>query len=250
MLSKEDLAKYPFVSEASAYVRAKGVTLEDLAKAGYEKVVERAIERVKEALEGRGKSLARRVIEGVFDVDVEVLSYPVTVLMLSIIDDSYLSHRFVESESLRVERELRAESEDKLVEIAASAFNWALVKLEGVRVGGREYQYGINFTDYLSVAMGFKSSYWKLVNRTLSSGTVLITKNELAKLMSEALKTRLMEKVRSKEARLEEVSQPLKDALESIKAELERLKPRLPPTPVRLEDRQAAYPPCLSLIHI
>ncbi|MEM1537198.1 MAG: DNA primase large subunit PriL [Candidatus Nezhaarchaeales archaeon] len=243
MLSREDLAKYPFTSEASAYIRAKGVTLEDLVKPGYEKVVERAIERIREALEGKGKTVAERVIEGAFDLDVEILSYPVAVFLLSIIKDDYLLQRFAERESLKVERRLKAESEDKLAEIAINAFNWRLMMVEEGGAGGREYRYRMDFADYLSVAMGFKSSYWKLVNRTLYSGTVLITKNELAKLVSEALRKRLIEKV--KEAHVEEFPEELKDVVESVRSELERLKARLPQMPVKLEDRQAAYPPCI-----
>ena len=50
MLTRADLAKYPFLTEASEYVRELGFSIDDIATPEFGPVVERAEKRLEEAL--------------------------------------------------------------------------------------------------------------------------------------------------------------------------------------------------------
>jgi len=72
LLSKEDLAKYPFLKETHEYVRSIGLTLEDLSDEVGREIVDLAAERIRSAIERR---VRRELAE---DLDVEILSFPVS----------------------------------------------------------------------------------------------------------------------------------------------------------------------------
>ena len=54
MLTRADLAKYPFLLEAQEYIRELGFTIEDIAQPEFSPVLERAEKRLEEAL-AKGK---------------------------------------------------------------------------------------------------------------------------------------------------------------------------------------------------
>ncbi|NHV45205.1 MAG: hypothetical protein HA493_00970, partial [Candidatus Verstraetearchaeota archaeon] len=52
MLTKEDLAKYPFLKKASEYIESLNLSINDFTDK-YSDIVERALERIKFAVEGK-----------------------------------------------------------------------------------------------------------------------------------------------------------------------------------------------------
>lgn len=55
--------------------------------------------------------------------------------------------------------------------------------------------FSVHVTDYLRYAVRIKSDDWKLVNRELKRGHVILTKNEFVRLIEEAIKEKFMEKI-------------------------------------------------------
>ena len=109
LISIADYAKYPFTIEASEFVKQWDINISDFS-GPYFSVLDRAEERIKEAL-----------IEGVVswsdrpEYEVEILSYPTAILIVSAIKDSYLKRRYALSEARRAYLLLRNEDEDKIV---------------------------------------------------------------------------------------------------------------------------------------
>jgi len=238
VLVKEDLAKYPFTPEAQDFVKEKGLSVEELARPEYYLVLRRAIDRVREAVEN-GIVTAK-----LSEVEVEVLSYPAAVLLVNLSGDKYLQSRYAEGEAKRALMLLRGESPDKLAYLATHCFNWRVERVY-VELGFRSYEFSILWRDYLSVAMGFKSPYWKLVNRVLSRGQVYLQRHELARLMAEALRERLLQRF-SIPLSLSP-AEPVKDALKEV-VELGRLRVVRSTASAELPlcGGEEAYPPCIK----
>ncbi|PCN49992.1 hypothetical protein B6U99_06895, partial [Candidatus Geothermarchaeota archaeon ex4572_27] len=209
VLSLEDLAKYPFSVEAQEYIRSRGITVEDLLQPEYADVLGRAIERVEEAI------LRSQVSVKLDRPEVEVLSYPAAVMVASLCSDRAVSSRYAEAEARRAYGLLRREPPEKVLRIARGTFNWD-VDRAGVKVGPRAYEYSMSWLDYLKVAMGFKSPHWKLVNRPLANGRVYLQRHELARMVAEALRGRLLSRLSSPPSM--EPPQPIREAVERLRS--------------------------------
>src|SRR5207245_9760404 len=77
MLTRADLAKYPFLNEASDYIKELGISIDDIASPDFSPVLERAETRLEEAL-SKG-----RVSNEFQNENAEILSFPVSNLILS-----------------------------------------------------------------------------------------------------------------------------------------------------------------------
>src|SRR2546430_17582105 len=118
MLTKADLAKYPFLSEASEYVRELGFSIEELSGPEFSSVLDRAEGRLEEAL-SKG-----RVSADITNENAEILSFPVSNLILSLVGEERARRRFALAEAKRAYELLRQESPEKLEHIASTTFAW------------------------------------------------------------------------------------------------------------------------------
>ncbi len=188
MSSKGDLAKYPFTKEAQKYIENLNLDIRDLVSPKYSSLLRRGGERVIEALEkGIVSYKDNNYVE-------ELLSFPLARLLVESLGDDYLRRRYAVAESKRVDKLLAMEENDKLIYIARETFGWDIRKAPRQSIGGRFYDYELNVVNYLEYAPYFQDKYWKLVNRVLHKGYVYLRKNDVARLISEAVKWRLMEK--------------------------------------------------------
>src|SRR5437773_4736745 len=71
MLTRADLAKYPFLAEASDYVRELGFSIDEIAAPEFGPVLDRAEKRLEEAL-SKGQVSNDSISES-----TEILSFPV-----------------------------------------------------------------------------------------------------------------------------------------------------------------------------
>jgi len=236
---QEDLAKYPFSKDAVEYLRSLKFSVDDLRGPVGEEIMNRALERILQAVE-------RRTIAPVLhaDYDVELLSFPAAILLLRAIGDRLLSSRYAVAEAKRAFFFLSAEPLEKLVYLATRTFEWK-VELAEERVGSRHYQLRVHFADYLSSVPEF-SPPWKLVNRAREGGMVLVTKHEFARLLEEAVKDYVLMRLAEREP-LEEVPEHVRPWLEEVERVWGKIKTKVEAIragPVVEE----AYPPCMRAI--
>ncbi|RLE77465.1 MAG: DNA primase regulatory subunit PriL [Thermoprotei archaeon] len=177
-ISFYDLVKYPFLREAVEYFRARGLTLSDLETDVGRRILERAYERIEEAIRHRRVSTDLSL-----DPEIELLSFPVALLLLSALGDGPLIHRYATAESKRVGELLKGEDLDKLLWIARETFGWDV----RAQSDGEGAAVAVHFANYVS-HIPQASREWKLVNRRLTKGYVLVSKSELARLLEEAVK--------------------------------------------------------------
>ncbi|MGQ9721117.1 MAG: DNA primase regulatory subunit PriL [Candidatus Jordarchaeum sp.] len=234
MYSKADLAKYPFIVEAQKYIESLNLDIEDLASSEYSSVLKRGMERVLEALENGYVSY-----QG--NAHVELLSFPIARLFVESLGDEYLRRRYAVAESKRADKLLANEEDDKLINIVKETFRWAVEKALK-RVGGRFYEYKLKVNNYLEYAPYFQDKYWKLVNRVLDEGYVYVRKIDVARLISEAVKWRLMEK----KGKPSELPPAMKEMINTIRIKLENQKIDRGIDEGISEVSKEAFPPCIS----
>ena len=187
MLTRADLAKYPFLNEASDYVKQLGISIDDIASPDLYPVLERAEKRLEEAL-SKG-----RVSNDFQNENAEILSFPVSNLILSLTGEERAQRRFALAEAKRAYELLRQESPEKLEHIARSTFGWKLKKIDA-QPGKKFYDFAIYLADYLRNSVRLKEPKWKLPNRILDHGFVYATREEMARLLEEEVRTRILKR--------------------------------------------------------
>lgn len=189
MFGKIDLAKYPFSAEAAEYVKSKGLTLEDLASQELRPILDRAEERARGAILGARIPEWRRGEE-----EVEILSYPVALMLMSLVGDQGAQRRFALAEAKRAYEFLREDSPEKITRIGEGTFGMR-IRAAGERRSDRFYEFELHFADYLRDTASLRHGKWKLCNRILSGGWVSLTREELARLIQEEVYRRILERL-------------------------------------------------------
>ena len=241
-LTKLDLAKYPFLRAASAYVAEMHLDIKDLTSPSLSGILDRAIKRVSEAIR------AGEVSTSIVDEDLEVLSYPVAIALVAAVGNDYLEKRYALAEAKRAEHFLLAEPADKLLAIARE-LGWHLRRIE-VLDGGILYEFSVSVLDYLRNASGLKGPKWKLVNRLVRSGEVLLTSQELARLLTEEIRRRIEASLEKATKGARELPEALRPYVEKVRELLKELRLGEGPSLEAVgEVRFEAFPPCMKAIY-
>jgi DNA primase large subunit len=176
MLSEREAAKYPFTSEAVGLVDGLDLQLDDLTDPAYTKILDRAADRVVEAI------TIGEVSAVLTDPLTELLSFPVAIMFVSSIGEHYLNRRYSLAEAVRSYSLLQQEYEERIIQIAETEFNWD-IKRDPETIDGVLHTLKLSFNNYLEVASTFHEPKWKLVNRNLDTGFVSLTGIEAARLL-------------------------------------------------------------------
>lgn len=231
ILSKLDAAKYPFTSLAAKIVEKLETELGvDSILSPNSEVLRRSIERIREAIYSGVTSVYMK------DLDVEVLSHPLSLFLVKAVNNPKLLNVYAEAEKNRVFVNIINEDVNKIALLANDGFNWH-VKVEKERIF-------LRFDEYLKVSVNMMDSYWKLVNRKLEEGYVEVTKRDLCRLIAEAYRGKIIEVVmRSKE----NIHGGLNAVIEELSKEVKAI---LPPTKIQEsvalnEYNPSALPPCI-----
>jgi len=185
-------AKYPFTREGMAKYTAltSKTPLTDLPNTQEGKqLLEKARDMLKEVLT-RGSAPAR-VLDG-GDGDNELLVHYLAVVLTAGLDKA-LWRRVADAESKRFSKYLENEDLDCIMYIAWG-FGIEAVPIDALGLGGGlglAYDVGVRVWSYLRFAPR-NDPNWKLVNRFLTRGWVLLARRELVRLVEEAVEARVM----------------------------------------------------------
>ena len=240
MPTREDQAKYPFLRKASSFIEEFEVTLKDLAAPEYSCIVKRAVERVKDSIEGK------KIVVDWKDPETEILAYPLALAFIYGLKMKQLISRFAVAEQKRCYELLNMEKDNqKLAEVAEDGFGWKLEPID-VNLEGEKFDFSLSVTKYLEVAPRFHSTRWKLVNRYLLNGEVFLKKREAARLISEFVKNKIIDRAIEDEIRKFEIPEVFRSHLEEFIMLAKRWHVYEDETPVGLVEE--AKPPCVMAI--
>lgn len=185
------LARYPFLADAREAVVAADADLPSLVTDGDGPVVERAMERVESAIESGDVGAAHRTPR------VELLSYPVARVLVSLVNDPGLTRRYAHAEAETATARFAADREGaalKSVDRQPLTLETLLEEFDLTdRVEPVDHGYEIDVSTYLSLAENLDGERWRLVSRELAAGTVPVTEDEFSELLREAVHDRVAE---------------------------------------------------------
>ncbi len=232
-LGIEDLAKYPFLEETGKYIQKRGLSINDISEPDFNKVIFRAKKRVLEAIR------SREVSGNISDPTVEILSFPVALMLVKATKLDHLANRYSHAEALRVERLLEGEREKLIVQIFNNILNIELASITAEKKSLSTFNYKIPVIDYLKRAARFHELEWKLINRVVDQGYVYLRTRELIRLIREEIGNMIREKLKDM------VVPRLPEKLNKIVQEITKI---IPPSKINGRARVTPdkYPPCVK----
>ena len=227
----DDLAKYTFLPQAGDFIRAQGISISDLASGDYQKVLDRAEQRVMQALENT------KISQDILDREVEIMSFPVSLMLVKSTNLDHVMARYALAEAIRVEQFLKKERNGRIIE---ELFKTSLgIELEHNSHNSALPDFKIPIEEYVKRATQFHKSEWKLVNRIVGEGKVYLIQDDLIRLIREEIRIMIMQRLR--DIKLSK----LPDNLQTIVKRIMDVAPPPPQSPYTIiHIAPENYPPC------
>ncbi len=228
-------ARYPFLRESAEFAESNSAGIEDLLSSpSYSDARNRGLKRVLEAIDASRISDVSLIKE--YDRLMEVLSYPYARMIVSCVNDRFLTKRYALAEAVHM-NELLSNDPMSITAVAN--------ELEVRSVGDGQDHILIPFPDYLRYSCVLKATEWKLINTDLRNGNVRLERQKFDRLLQTALQERI-------EAELplnvpEEFRKRLANHVDTVSMKLAETKNRLSPTGGKGMDIQY-LPPCMKTI--
>jgi len=235
--TKNDLAKYPFLKEAAEYVKTLDLKIEDLASPEFSKILERAEERVEEAI------LYAIVTRKTQNEEIEILSFPTAIMLATATQTPFIKRRYALAEAKQAYNTMKNEPPEKILAIANN-FQWKIAINTEKEI---PYQFKLHFTDYLKNTTNLREKKWKLINRLLKNGKVYLTLNETARLLSEEIRKHIEKRLEIRD--LPELPQKLTGIVVKIKSlTLEKVS-KLEMEGIPKTVKRDSFPPCIKALY-
>ena len=203
-------ARYPFLQAARRFAAEKGIELDTLLTSdNYEDARARGSKRVEDAILNNevGYTPLRNEVEAA----MEIMSYPYARILVSAINDKYLTKRYALAEAVRMNKLLGQESHAAVIEIAQELE----VHARTIINDRSETELEMHFSDYLKLSSRIKSTDWKLINTEIRKGYVRLPQAKFDRVLQNALQDRI------------ESELPMKlpdEMLRAVKKDADRLK--------------------------
>jgi DNA primase large subunit len=186
--TQNDLAKYPFLKETAAHMKKLGLKIEDLTNPDMEQILNRAEERVKNAILSVSVGEKRKSY-------VEIPSFPAAIMLAIATKNSFIKKRYALAEAKQAFSDMQLETRQRLVAIALD-FDWNLMLNSDSEIS---LEFEVNFADYLRNTSHLRDTKWKLVNRLLVKGKVYLNQHDVARLLQEEVQRRIEERLEATE---------------------------------------------------
>jgi len=162
-------------------------------------------------------------------------------MMVSTTNDSFLKRRYALAEAKRAYNLFKQENKDKITQIA-NTFDWKIKPAKSELA-----DFVLHFTHFLRNTTGFHETKWKLINRTMLNGEVLLTKDETARLLAEEVRGHVEKKLDTKMGL--ELPQSLSNRVERLRQLFLSRKGKMRLEEMPKEIVLDAFPPCMRALH-
>ncbi len=261
-LDQNQISRYPFLEVSRKRVREMALTLQQMLSPDNSNVLDRAVSRIEDAVEG--KEINTELRRGVGEVESDLLSYPVARFLVAAVGDKHLIKWFSHHEGERARSYLQKEDIGIIRSIGEELglpqqSSPAGLSMDG---GGRRFQnvrlklhkeknitdagtIWIRFTDFLYSRRNITGSTWDLVNRRMISGLVGVEREAYIRLIQERIRERVEEGLCDKPPIPNEIT--LKARIGSLNEKVKSRKKRYSPTDLgRMSITR--LPPCMRQI--
>ncbi|MEM2338824.1 MAG: DNA primase large subunit PriL [Nitrososphaerales archaeon] len=234
-LGLEDLAKYPFIKEAGEYIKKLNIQIEDLNHPDYINIIQRAKERIKDAIN------KRMVSKEIQKAEVDILSFPIALLIVRMCNNDYLASIYSLAEAIRIEEFLKYERKSIISHIFKTVLNIDVIEVLEDNLM-HQFDYKIKIKEYLKRSTQFHELEWKLINRVVNQGYVYLKTHELIRLIREEIRKIIYNRI--KNMATPKLPKVIEDAVSEISGMVQKLiinKERISST---LTPKN--YPPCVN----
>ena len=235
--TKNDLAKYPFLKETAEYIKPLDLQIGDLTSMGMDQLLKRAEERVNEAI------INRCINRNLKKIDLEILSFPVALLIVITTENSFIKKRYALAEAKQASSDLAKEPKERILKIARD-FDWK-IKLSAKEDGESPLEFTLKFTDYLRNAAHLHDKKWKLTNSILSHGSIFLNRKDVVRLLEEEVRRRIEKRL---DVKLPEYPPELIVAAERVKKLASEVIGQTEIDELPKVVVQTAFPPCINAL--
>jgi len=182
------LAKYPFLNDAKLYIKNYGPSVNELLEdVLYQRARLLGIERLNNAI--YRKNIQNKSLASETDCIMEIFSYPLARMIAVCVEDTYFKRRYSLGEATSAYKNFLNEPISFLLDISKELHLHVDQLDEANKIK-------IHFKDYLRYAPT-RYKEWKMVNRDINKGYVILYKKDLARLMLELLRKRINDELDS-----------------------------------------------------
>ncbi len=231
--TREDLAKYPFLRQASREIEELGFTINNLVSPENKPVLDRARNRVEKAIfETNTGAIAK-------DKQTEISSFAAALIFVLATKNSWLKKRYALAVAKTGHTTLLQETNKEKIRAIAKDFNWDIAD------GSPYKDFKLGFTFYLKNAGHMHGTDWKLINQIKDKGSVYINKDKAIRLLQEEIKNRVEKRMEAAEVKglPEEINLIANDFLKQAQQIMGEEVEEMPKTVV-----QTAFPPCVNAL--
>lgn len=228
-------ARFPFLRESANVAEKNNVDVETLVSSqAFESARERGLERVEDSI--NDSEVSYIPLTGTdYDRLMEVMSYPYARMIVSAVNDRFLTKRYALSEAVRMNRILGEEDPRTVVAVSTEL---------GVNATEINGELRMHFTDFIRFSVRIKSPEWKLVNTEIHDGFVTLQKERFYRVLQNALQDRI-------ESELplgipEHIKGMLKKDADRIRIILGEMKRRY--SPASGDVKAENFPPCMRFM--
>ncbi|MFW9832050.1 MAG: hypothetical protein ACFFD8_09780 [Candidatus Thorarchaeota archaeon] len=237
-ISIYEAARYPWSVLARSLLKDFDVSLSEVDK--NPRIIQRTQQRLMQALDSTTR-IGKVTHED--DAYIELTSFFVAKALVDSIASMYLRRRWATAEAKQAELFFHKETEARLVRIAQREFNWK-IRTEPSRVAGRVFSHSLHVANYLNAAAGFHELEWKLVNKRLDNGYVLLRKSETARVLRAALEKTLVSDIKKVPADFPPHIQQLYQEVDTnVRKRTDRMRQE-----IQGEIIPEAFPPCMQAL--
>lgn len=175
-------ARYPFLRESAKYAEENSADIESLVTSpSYESARARGLERVLSAVSDHIVSDIPLLRE--YERLMEVLSYPYARMIVSCINDRFLTKRYALAEASRMNELLSNDRESEITVAEELGVFSTIDETDGM--------IDMHFSDYLRFSHVIKAVEWKLINTDLRRGFVHLDPEKFNRLLQNAFQERI-----------------------------------------------------------
>jgi DNA primase large subunit len=234
--TENDLAKYPFLKETAEYMKKLGLKIEELENPEMAPILNRAQERVKEAILSVG--VGRK-----HENYIEIPSFPVAIMLAIATKNSFIKKRYALAEAKQAFSDMQLESNERIMALAMD-FDWDIALNRDPAI---PLEFALNFTDYLRNTTHLRDKNWKLVNRLLANGQVFLNKHDVGRLLQEEVQRRIEKRLDATELPSfpEKITAMAEHLLELAREKIGEQEMEGFPKVVS----QSAFPPCIIALY-
>ncbi len=239
-LGQDEIAKYPFLTDAGQYLKDKGFTLDQFGTDPDLKIiVEKAYNRIISAAQGTvyKSDFEENQVVNEATLPKEVFSFLLAVVLLKLAGRPTLIKRFALNEARRAEKYLEKDlanfsekrKEDLAIKIINDLFSINIKKINSF--------FSIPVSDYLLHSINFHEREWKLVNRRVDNGFVNLSSHETVRLVRKELGSYINSKIQT--TTTPSMIQGFQESVNKLSIMAKKLEPTVTVT-------STEYPPCIK----